>query len=167
MSYYFARQTHSQEEIQFDLQRDDGSTIGVNAIVDWKYLFRETCTWFFVNDPVVIGGPGVVVEIDETVLTKRKYHRGQLRGVQCRAVKTIRYSYPAITGLLCPSSTQSKCQSPPDNHDNTSMCTSFSANASLGRLSCWTLLKITRFLTDFVKSTLQLCSLGLNTTWEA
>jgi len=79
MSYYFARQTHTQDEIQFDLQREDGSTIGVNAIVDWKYLFRETCAWFFVNDPVVIGGPGKFVEIDETVLTKRKYHRGQLR----------------------------------------------------------------------------------------
>ena len=33
----------------------------------------------FINNPVVIGGEGKVVEIDETVITKRKYHRGQLR----------------------------------------------------------------------------------------
>jgi len=79
LSYYFARQTHIQEKIQFDMQRTDGETISRVAISDWNNIFREACGWHFCNDPVLIGGPGKIVEIDETVVTKRKYHRGALR----------------------------------------------------------------------------------------
>lgn len=79
ISYFFARQTHSQDEMQFDMRRDDGSTVGAHAITDFKNFFREVCQWHFAQHPVVIGGPGKVIEIDETVVTKRKYHRGQLR----------------------------------------------------------------------------------------
>jgi len=79
LSYYFARQAHPQEEIQFNLRREDGSTISEEAIVDYKNFFREVCQRYFERHPVIIGGPGKVVEIDETVITKRKYHRGQLR----------------------------------------------------------------------------------------
>jgi len=79
LSYYFARQTHSQDEIQFDMQRADGSTISERTIVEWKHFYREVCMQAIVSEPILIGGPGKVVEIDETVITKRKYHRGQLR----------------------------------------------------------------------------------------
>ena len=79
ISYYVARQTHTQEEIQFDMQREDGSTLSRESIVDWKSIFCEAFGWNICNNPVIIGGPGITVEIGETVLTKRKYHRGQLR----------------------------------------------------------------------------------------
>jgi len=38
-----------------------------------------------IRNPITIGGPGVIVEIDETVLTKPKYHRGsQLSTEVCK-----------------------------------------------------------------------------------
>jgi len=79
LSYYFARNTHTQEEVQFDMRREDGSTVARQTVVDFKNFFREVCEAYFSRHPVIIGGPGKVVEIDETVITKRKYHRGQLR----------------------------------------------------------------------------------------
>ena len=79
LSYFFARQTHTQDEIQFDMQRDNSTDIGSATIAQWKHFYREVCMEYFIKNSVVIGGEGKVVEIDETVITKRKYHRGQLR----------------------------------------------------------------------------------------
>lgn len=77
LSYYWCRQTHTQEEIIFDMQRW-GSAISRMSITGWNKLFREICINFFVTNPIKIGGPGKVVEVDETVITKRKYNRGRL-----------------------------------------------------------------------------------------
>lgn len=79
MSYFHARQTHTQDEVQFDMRRADGSTVGSHTVVDWKNFFRGVSTDYFIRNPMVIGGEGKVVEIDETVITKRKYNRGSLR----------------------------------------------------------------------------------------
>ena len=79
MSYFWCRQTHDQSEVIFDMQRADGSSVGEHAVVDYKNLFRQVCAWYFTRNKIKIGGPGTIVEIDETVLTKRKYNRGQLR----------------------------------------------------------------------------------------
>lgn len=78
LSYYFCRQTHSYDEIIFDMQRD-GTNIGSQAINEWMNYYRCAVAQYFVTNPLKIGGPGIVVEIDETVITKRKYHRGSLR----------------------------------------------------------------------------------------
>ena len=79
LSYYFARQTHTYEEIYFDMQRDDGSQPSPNSISDWMEFYRQICGAYFATHPTKLGGPGMVVEIDETVITKRKYNRGALR----------------------------------------------------------------------------------------
>ena len=42
-----------------------------NAI-DWYNFFRDVCAEYFVNHPVTLGGPGKVVEIDESKFGKRK-----------------------------------------------------------------------------------------------
>lgn len=57
--------------------RKDGSVIGSEAIVDWKNYFRDICSMYFENHPQTMGGPDSIVEIDETVITKRKYHKGK------------------------------------------------------------------------------------------
>jgi len=61
------------------MKRDDGSTLSRAIICDYKHYFRQICEGYFALHSAVIGGPGQIVEIDETVITKRKYHRGQLR----------------------------------------------------------------------------------------
>lgn len=62
--------------------RNDGSKPSSHTVVDYMSFCREICGRHFARHPIRIGGPSVVVEIDETILTKRKYHRGQLRAEQ-------------------------------------------------------------------------------------
>ena len=40
-------------------------------------LPRDICVQYFIDHPVVIGGPGKEVEIDENKFGKRKYNRGR------------------------------------------------------------------------------------------
>lgn len=45
--------------------------------VDWRSFCSEVCEdWFSNQEP--IGGPGIEVEIDETLIVKRKYERGRI-----------------------------------------------------------------------------------------
>ena len=39
---------------------------------------REICSNYLVNHPVTLGGPGVVVQINETVMSKRKHSRDHI-----------------------------------------------------------------------------------------
>ena len=52
--------------------------ISNNTMGDWSRFMREKITEYFINYPVRIGGIGKTVEIDETLVAKRKYHRGRL-----------------------------------------------------------------------------------------
>lgn len=61
------------------MKRDDGTTISNEALVDWKNFYRDLAALYFENNPIVVGGPGSIVEIDETVITRRKYNRGRLQ----------------------------------------------------------------------------------------
>lgn len=48
------------------------------TVGQWYTYFRDVCSYYLVNNPVVLGGPGRVVEIDETHLGgRRKYNRGR------------------------------------------------------------------------------------------
>jgi hypothetical protein len=48
--------------------------------IDYYSLFREVCAIVILNDltRVKLGGPGRVVEIDESLVSKRKYERGKI-----------------------------------------------------------------------------------------
>lgn len=46
------------------------------AVTDWTGFIRQLCADNVDFEDVKIGGPGVIVEVDETKLGKRKYHRG-------------------------------------------------------------------------------------------
>ena len=52
--------------------------IASQAAVDWYNFTRDVCVQHFVDHPAVIGGPGLVVEIDKSKFGKRKYNRGRL-----------------------------------------------------------------------------------------
>ena len=47
--------------------------IANHTFVDWKNFCRDVCAEYFVAHPVIIGGPGITVEIDESVFARRKY----------------------------------------------------------------------------------------------
>ncbi|KER26468.1 hypothetical protein T265_06320 [Opisthorchis viverrini] len=46
--------------------------------VDWKKFLRDVCVWQLLQTPTVIGGPGLHVEIDETLISRRKNHAGRV-----------------------------------------------------------------------------------------
>lgn len=84
LSYLWCRETHSITEFQHDLRRDDGSTISTKTLTDWRQFFRDVCsTYLLANPDFDLGGinddfTSKIVEIDETVLSRRKYNRGKM-----------------------------------------------------------------------------------------
>ncbi len=49
------------------------------TMVDWYNFPRDVCAQYFLDHPVVVGGVGKVVEIDESKFGKRKYNRGRYK----------------------------------------------------------------------------------------
>lgn len=64
------------------LQNDSRETASQSAKVNresvtvWYSRFRELVAEVLAECKLMLGGPGVIVEVDETKLGKRKYHRG-------------------------------------------------------------------------------------------
>jgi hypothetical protein len=52
--------------------------INPNTIVDWSMFCREICELSIIRRSEQLGGEGVRVQIDQTKVGKRKYHRGHL-----------------------------------------------------------------------------------------
>jgi transposase-like protein len=56
---------------------------GSDSITNWKSFFRNLCSQFVDDvEQEGIGGPGFTVEIDETLVRKRKNHTGRLTSDQ-------------------------------------------------------------------------------------
>ena len=47
------------------------------SVSQWWYFMREVCSKWIGNNPIVIGGPGIYVCLDETHLYKSMYGRGR------------------------------------------------------------------------------------------
>ena len=71
---YWWTQGLNQDQIKKQLR------INANMAVDWDMFCRETCEVTIENKSEKIGGPGKFVEIDESKVGKRKYHRGHRVG---------------------------------------------------------------------------------------
>ncbi|VDK36002.1 unnamed protein product [Anisakis simplex] len=52
LSYYWCRNTHTISEIQFDMRREDGSTLRTRTTVDWNNFFRDIRVEYFIQNPV-------------------------------------------------------------------------------------------------------------------
>ena len=52
--------------------------LGSHTAVDWDMFCRELCEVTLFEDREKLGGPGKVVQIDESKIGKRKYHRGHV-----------------------------------------------------------------------------------------
>ena len=86
------------------------------TVVDWSRFCREACVYHFENDGTIIGGHGTIVEIDETMVVKRKNNQGRVltagwlfggieRRVDSEFKCFIRLVYnrsaPHLTHLIC------------------------------------------------------------------
>lgn len=50
-----------------------------NTIYQQYRFLRDICSWKLLNIPQIkLGGPNIIVQIDESIIAKRKYHRGRL-----------------------------------------------------------------------------------------
>lgn len=60
----------------FQLEREE-SKLSSSTIADWFSYFRCVCSDHYLRNSTPIGGPGTIIEIDETCLSRRKYNRGE------------------------------------------------------------------------------------------
>ena len=58
--------------VEHELGPSHSSTVNFN-----NYL-QEVCAWTLLQNPVRIGGPNTNVEIDESLFTRRKNHKGRV-----------------------------------------------------------------------------------------
>jgi hypothetical protein len=56
----------------------DDFTFSRPTIIDWSRYCRDLCMLHYESSTQVIGGPGCIVEIDETLAVKRKYNCGRM-----------------------------------------------------------------------------------------
>lgn len=65
-----------QDLSQWQIKQQLG--LGSHTAVDWDMFCRELCEVALFKTREMIGGPGKVVQIDESKIGKRKYHRGHV-----------------------------------------------------------------------------------------
>ena len=71
LTYYWVHK-YRQDTVVHELKINCAETV-----VDWYNLCREVCSEVIGNENVKVGGPGKVVEIDESKFGKRKYYKGR------------------------------------------------------------------------------------------
>uniref|UniRef100_A0A915DLQ9 ISXO2-like transposase domain-containing protein n=1 Tax=Ditylenchus dipsaci TaxID=166011 RepID=A0A915DLQ9_9BILA len=77
----------SVENLQREFRLADGAKISRDATTDWKSFSREIPMMYYVANPIKIGGPGTIVEVDETFVSHAKYNRGRDPGAKRSTIK--------------------------------------------------------------------------------
>jgi IS1 family transposase len=57
---------------------EDDFEFSNKTVVDWSRFCRDLCVFEIENNDYIIGGPGCIVEIDETLAVKRKNEQGRI-----------------------------------------------------------------------------------------
>lgn len=70
LSYFWAM-GHSKEYARFE------TGLSKDGVCYWYKQFREVCSNYFRANPVVLGGPNIDVELDETFMTRKHAGRGR------------------------------------------------------------------------------------------
>ena len=75
------------------------------TVIDWNNFLREVCAAELLAHPVVIGGPGRVVEVDEALFSHRKNHQGRVLpqqwvfgGIDRQSRECFMYTVPDRSG---------------------------------------------------------------------
>jgi hypothetical protein len=68
---------HTHDQISFELENYEGDAPSRQAVGPQIRRIRDVMSQYFVNHPVELGGPGEEVQIDETVIGRRKYNVSQ------------------------------------------------------------------------------------------
>lgn len=53
------------------------TNLNEKTVMRWFKEFRAICSQWLANNPPQIGGPGIIVEIDESLVAKQKFHVGR------------------------------------------------------------------------------------------
>uniref|UniRef100_A0A146M924 Uncharacterized protein n=1 Tax=Lygus hesperus TaxID=30085 RepID=A0A146M924_LYGHE len=78
LTYYFSHNITNYDFLIHETS-DPSVTTSTAAIADWISYCREVCEAWAENQTLEqLGGIGTVVEIDESKVGKRKYHRGRV-----------------------------------------------------------------------------------------
>ena len=93
LMYHWAHQNASFTTLHHEM------TFSSHTTVDWKNFCRDIYAEHFLANPVTIGGPGIVVEIDESLFCRRKYNVGRAIAQQW-VFGGLEVGTPARKGLL-------------------------------------------------------------------
>jgi hypothetical protein len=70
--YNFVHRNFSLERVKSDIGASN------QTFCDWSSFCREVCVYISYDSSQLLGGEGIIVEIDEAKFGKRKYNRGRL-----------------------------------------------------------------------------------------
>ncbi|XP_068093510.1 coiled-coil-helix-coiled-coil-helix domain-containing protein 7 isoform X1 [Hyperolius riggenbachi] len=78
LSYFYLHEIGTLAQMEYEVG------ITHQAAVQWTQWIRDFFALFFIAKPRQIGGPGVVVVIDKTSISHRKYNNGKIAGYERR-----------------------------------------------------------------------------------